>query len=106
MQRRTTEQKTTSADSELGWLRSPEEREVFESLDITNAVVFALVMMRNPDLCKRVIEASIGRIVDEVSGYHGEIHHGWHRLQGGEARRHGLKRQRHLRCRNAGERRR
>lgn len=66
MQRRTTEQKTTSADSELGWLRSPEEREVFESLDITNAVVFALVMMRNPDLCKRVIEASIGRIVDEV----------------------------------------
>ena len=40
--------------------------EVFEHLDITNSVVFALVMMHNPDLFRRVVEVSIGREVDEI----------------------------------------
>ncbi len=41
-------------------------REEFKRLDITNAVMFALVMMRNPNLCRWVISASIGREIDEV----------------------------------------
>lgn len=66
MQRKDAMQATTRNVGGPTWIRTPEERETFESLGITNAAVFALVMMRNPDLCRRVIEASIGRKVDEV----------------------------------------
>ena len=41
-------------------------RASFERVGFTNAVMFALVMMRNKDLCRRVISASFGREIERI----------------------------------------
>ncbi len=35
-------------------------------LDLSNGVIFTLVMMEYPDLCKRLIETIIGKTIDEI----------------------------------------